>query len=663
MTLRRLLLGSILALGTSIPAVADQSGKNLNELVTDNQWLLSPDIVGLSEAVKGDLLSYFANIDDEAKLTTLLGAGITVDTKNTDGTTALFVAVGSGSINSINVLLAAGANPLASTSRGTPKQQAELTANPIVQALLEGRDLTVAEQLRLAARSGDVAVIDSLLKSNANVKEMSDGGVGALLEAVVAGNAQIAKILLDAGADPEAKSRDGMTPMSAAIAAGDLEIVALLLKNGVSPNGTAFDMPLLSIAVATRQEGILDALLAAGADPNIPSAQGMRPADLANSMRMTAIVEKLGGITKPKKKPNLMVAVQENDFHEVSQALTEGASPNIELPDGLPLLLYAVAYSSPAIVSELVNAGADVLKKGPGEATVLHAAFVNQHKGTQFQIILSILKAAREAKNKSTPINLVKSKDTSGRSGLVLLAANSTGDKWSLEPSYRKFFYTLLDDPEVAPLINLSDADGLSPFKAAVLSGNVFLGRLFGLAKARDSGDFKPQDLARARQDWAMLAALPSDRELPLGISRGAQLEAKKELQSRLRDWGYYHGDIDGSFGSGSRAALKSFFADREKELRAMAPFHPNMHIFKNDEAESGRRSFELWLDQASCRWSVVEWSQAKGGTASKFVGCSKGDDNSTNSAGIALIEYSDGRGWAIELIGPGGWPDDRSEL
>jgi N-acetylmuramoyl-L-alanine amidase len=42
-------------------------------------------------------------------------------------------------------------------------------------------------------------------------------------------------------------------------------------------------------------------------------------------------------------------------------------------------------------------------------------------------------------------------------------------------------------------------------------------------------------------------------------IGRGSRGDVVRQVQSRLKEWGYYNGSVDGIFGSGTEASVKSF--------------------------------------------------------------------------------------------------------
>ncbi|NKM36652.1 ankyrin repeat domain-containing protein [Rhizobium laguerreae] len=284
MTVPHLIFVALLCLGCAGPTRAEQPSKTFEQLVTNAHPLENIEIDGLSEKMKADLLSYHANRDDAETVAKLLAKGVKPDLLNSDGTTALFVAVGSEAIATISLLVRAGADANLETKRGTAKQLAERSGNPLVVATLNNRKPNPEEQLRIAARQGDIGTVEKLLKSGAKIDEPSDHGISALVEAAVAGNNEIAQVLIASGADLDSSTADGLTPASIAIVSGNMDLVAQLLKGGANANGTSRGMPLLSVAAATGQEKAVDLLLSAGADPQIGDSNGMRPADIANSL-------------------------------------------------------------------------------------------------------------------------------------------------------------------------------------------------------------------------------------------------------------------------------------------------------------------------------------------------------------------------------------------
>src|SRR5262245_7795691 len=103
-------------------------------------------------------------------------------------------------------------------------------------------------------------------------------------------------------------------------------------------------------------------------------------------------------------------------------------------------------------------------------------------------------------------------------------------------------------------IANQPDKDGLTPLHVAALNNDAEAVEIlmeFG-ARPKTVAGVTPQDIARQKGYWRVLAALPDDRALPVGMQKGMNLERRKALQQALADWGYYNDEIDGALGRGS---------------------------------------------------------------------------------------------------------------
>jgi ankyrin repeat protein len=91
--------------------------------------------------------------------------------------------------------------------------------------------------LMMAAAFGSVDAVQLLIAAGADVKAVSNSGVTALHWAT--GDARKVHLLLERGADVHARSSLGRTPLIvAASSSGTAEVVALLLANGADVNTT-----------------------------------------------------------------------------------------------------------------------------------------------------------------------------------------------------------------------------------------------------------------------------------------------------------------------------------------------------------------------------------------------------------------------------------------
>src|SRR5678816_2097828 len=112
-----------------------------------------------------------------------------------------------------------------------------------LQSLLKQRaDVNVAEPdgttaLHWAAHWNDLDTVNLLLKAGANAKAVNRYGASPLSEAVSSGSVAMIQALLNAGADPKTLTTpDGETVLMTASRAGNTEVVRLLLERGADVN-------------------------------------------------------------------------------------------------------------------------------------------------------------------------------------------------------------------------------------------------------------------------------------------------------------------------------------------------------------------------------------------------------------------------------------------
>src|SRR4030095_15205483 len=139
-----------------------------------------------------------------------------------------------------------------------------------------------------AARSGDVESVRLLIAAGADVNDVLPDGTSALVLAAHSGHGPVAKLLLEKDADPNAAAI-GYTALHAAVLRSDLDLVQSLLAHKADPNmqitkGTPvrrnsqdFELPKTLIGatpylLAARflEIDIMRALAAGGADTRLP---------------------------------------------------------------------------------------------------------------------------------------------------------------------------------------------------------------------------------------------------------------------------------------------------------------------------------------------------------------------------------------------------------
>ena len=156
-----------------------------------------------------------------------------------------------------------------------------------------------------------------------------------LVDAVKSGDRAAAITLIAQRADVNAPEVDGTTPLHWAVHHGDLELTQRLIRAGAKVNvkNDYGSTPIAEAAILGRAD-LLETLLKAGADVESPNADGQ-----------TA----------------LMVVARTGRVDAARLLLKYGAKVNgIEGWRGQTALMWAVAQKQPAMVAELVTAGADV---------------------------------------------------------------------------------------------------------------------------------------------------------------------------------------------------------------------------------------------------------------------------------------------------------------
>jgi len=230
-----------------------------------------------SAATTDARLSTAAMNGDKVAVQALLKEKADVNAPQGDGTTALHWAAYKDDLELAKVLIAAGA---------TPRVKTRLN------------DIT---PLHMAAKNGNSAMIDLLLKAGADVQAATTTGTTPLMNAAASGHSEAVRLLLDHGADPNAKDvNQGQTALMFAAALNRADVVRVLAARGARLNVSSLvpdpynirkdapatestklrgkgvlelgGMTALQFAARDGQMAAIQALLDAGADVNIPTA-------------------------------------------------------------------------------------------------------------------------------------------------------------------------------------------------------------------------------------------------------------------------------------------------------------------------------------------------------------------------------------------------------
>jgi len=184
---------------------------------------------------------YTAKEDKPEAVNLFLEAGISPDTADKLGYTALMHAANRGNTEIVRALIKSGANVNAKTKfqERTPLMFASLYGyTEIVNLLLEaGADVNVkspdgATALVFSAENGHQDIVNALINAGADLNTKVYGDSTALIWATLKGQTEIVKALIEAGADTNAKNSQGYTALSIAKGTGNKEIAELLIQKG-----------------------------------------------------------------------------------------------------------------------------------------------------------------------------------------------------------------------------------------------------------------------------------------------------------------------------------------------------------------------------------------------------------------------------------------------
>ena len=167
-----------------------------------------------------------------------------------------------------------------------------------VVGLLSGATFPSDVPLIDAARQGDAAAVESLLKQGTNPNTAAGDGMTALHWAAERGHQEVVELLISSGAVVDTKTRIGKyTPLHLASRSGHGGATRLLLKAGSNPNATTTTSgvtPLHLAAAAIEGADAVAALLEHGADANATEASsGQTPLIFAAAYNRAASVAKL----------------------------------------------------------------------------------------------------------------------------------------------------------------------------------------------------------------------------------------------------------------------------------------------------------------------------------------------------------------------------------
>jgi len=346
----------------------------------------------------------------------LLLKKVNVNAPQVDGTTALHWAVRAEDLETVDLLIRAGANVSTANREGaTPMQLASLSGNAaIIERLVKGgADVNTPlsksgdTALMMAARTGKPAAVKVLLDSGAKVNTIETwGDTTALMWAVAEGYPAVVKMLIEHGADVNARSKfvpsatgrgfEGatptankpaqaeehasglLTPLMFAAREGDLESAKLLVAAGAQIDATGGDgKDAISLAIFNGGYDVASFLVDKGANVNQADAQRFTPLFWAVDHR------------NMETAPNFPWVVTTDPLPLIKKLLDAGANvnfivnntPRARMRDGSPRIVFATALMRAAFSGDvelarlLLKYGADPnIVSRDNETTLMAAA-------------------------------------------------------------------------------------------------------------------------------------------------------------------------------------------------------------------------------------------------------------------------------------------------
>jgi ankyrin repeat protein len=218
------------------------------------------------------------SLHDEAKVRLLLTRGAAINAKQVEGRTPLYIAASMGQGASLVKLLL---NDGANPSLATANGMTPLMA---------------------ASVRGDVETMKLLVDKNADVNTKNGAGETALMFAATNGSSAAVRFLIDHGADAKAKSKRGETALGNAGTSGVEETVRALLDQHADVNSRnirGYSPLMLAASSDTVPAGAVKLLLAAGADKTYIGDYDETAIDFATKRGDTEVARLLGARPQP----------------------------------------------------------------------------------------------------------------------------------------------------------------------------------------------------------------------------------------------------------------------------------------------------------------------------------------------------------------------------
>ena len=288
----------------------------------------------------------------------IIDYGADVNGVNKRGRTALLFSCFYRQMDSVKILLAAGADPTIADEEGFT----------CLHAAVDGRCNT--------------ETLQALIDYGAHVDAKRKDGTNALMRACRTGQSEVVKFLLEAGADVNITNANGNTTLHVAII-GDCsnETLENIIQQGVAVNAISnrSKTALIHACESAKTESV-KLLLKKGADPNISDDKGNTSLHATVSGRCTdnALKDLIshGAYLDAQNKSGrtaLWLACSYKKQNSIKILLTAGSNPNIADNDGYTSL-HAATGCKKKIIKAIIDHGTHVNARSKNNMTALMMA-------------------------------------------------------------------------------------------------------------------------------------------------------------------------------------------------------------------------------------------------------------------------------------------------
>jgi ankyrin repeat protein len=201
----------------------------------------------------------------------------------------------------------------------------------------------------------DYELLAALIAKKANLNARNEFGSTPIAQAAELADSRMVKMLLDAGADPEGPNQDGQTALMLAIKAGEPSLVEMLIKAGANVNTIEKfhnQTPLMwAVSAPKNQADIVKLLLAKGADVKRRALYTDWTSQITSEPR--AQYRPVGGLTA------LLYAARDGCLDCIEPLIAAGADVNIPTPEGVTALMLALDNDHNDVAKFLLDRGAN----------------------------------------------------------------------------------------------------------------------------------------------------------------------------------------------------------------------------------------------------------------------------------------------------------------